>query len=257
MSANEPPDTALVIALFGPMEVRVHGRPLPPLRSRKALWMLALLALRSGREVEREWLAGILWPDTEQSLGFNNLRVVLSEVRKALGEEGGRVHSPGRHTLVLDASGANIDVRDFDAAIADGSLPALKRAAALYSAPLLEGCPEEWVLQERKAREDAGVQALLSLGEAALSAEDYSTAAGYYRRVTEIDPFLETGRRKWMEALANSGDTNAALQAYREFVTFLKDDPKAAPDIQTSALYQRLRAEVRRKAGAHALVKVG
>ena len=48
---------ALTITLFGPIEVLVEGCPLPPLRSRKALWLLALLALRGGRTVEREWLA--------------------------------------------------------------------------------------------------------------------------------------------------------------------------------------------------------
>jgi len=57
-----------------------------------------------------------------------------------------------------------------------------------------------------------------------------------------------------MEALAKSGDTNAALQVYREFVEVLRSDPKAVPDEQTSALYQRLRSEVRQRAVTHAVV---
>ena|SRR5579871_5284307 len=39
----------LEIRLFGPIDVRVCGQPLPRLRSRKGLWLLALLALRNGR----------------------------------------------------------------------------------------------------------------------------------------------------------------------------------------------------------------
>src|SRR5947208_14859209 len=53
----------LELRLFGPMEVRTGSSPLPRLRSRKGLWLLALLALRAGRAVERSWLAGTLWPD--------------------------------------------------------------------------------------------------------------------------------------------------------------------------------------------------
>ena len=37
----------LTIQLLGPFEVRLHGQPLPRLRSRKGLWLLALLTLRS------------------------------------------------------------------------------------------------------------------------------------------------------------------------------------------------------------------
>ena len=41
----------------GPFDVRVDGRPLTHLRSRRGQWLLAILALRRGREIERHWLA--------------------------------------------------------------------------------------------------------------------------------------------------------------------------------------------------------
>jgi DNA-binding SARP family transcriptional activator len=52
----------LAIQLFGPLGVQCHGAPLPRLRSRNGLRLLALLTLRHGREVDRTWLAGTLWP---------------------------------------------------------------------------------------------------------------------------------------------------------------------------------------------------
>ncbi len=98
-------------------------------------------------------------------------------------------------------------------------------------------------------REQNCVQALQQLGDSSLSAGNYETAVGYFQRAASLDPWSDTVRRGWMEALANQGDSNAALQVYREFLNRLKNDPTAAPDAQTIALYQRLRTEVRQRAG--------
>src|SRR5258708_27978680 len=152
LTASEQASHPLTILLFGPMQVLVHGRPLPPMRSGKALWLLALLTLRDERPVEREWLAGTLWPDVTQQRAAANLRVVLSELRHALGDEGRRLLSPGRHTLSLDLAGAYVDLRTFDAAINSKETEALKRALALYRSALLEDCAEEGVWQERIVR---------------------------------------------------------------------------------------------------------
>jgi predicted ATPase/DNA-binding SARP family transcriptional activator len=254
MPASEMAPAPLAITLFGPMQVQVHGRPLPPLRSHKHLWLLALLTLRPNRPVEREWLAGTMWPEVEQSNAFDNLRPVLSELRKALGDQSQRLQSPDRFTLVLDLTHAEVDLLRFDAAIHSGTLSELEQAVGLYRGPLLEGCREEWAVPERASREQVYLQALQTLGEASLAGEDYAAAASYYQQAVRMDPWREAERRGWMEALARQGDINAALQVYREFVALLKNDPKAIPDAQTTALYQRLRAEVRQRAGTHAVV---
>src|SRR5258708_4812352 len=153
LTASEQASHPLTIHLFGPMQVLVNGRPLPPMRSRKALWLLALLTLRDERPVEREWLAGTLWPDVTQQRAAANPRVVLSELRHALGDEGRRLRSRGRHTLSLDMAGAYVDLRAFDAAINSKETEALRRGVALYRGALLEDCAEEWVGQERIVRE--------------------------------------------------------------------------------------------------------
>src|SRR5438093_3691728 len=90
----------LSLHLFGPLEIRLNGCPLPPLRSRKGHWLLALLTLQAGRGyprsgwIERSWLAGNLWPDSVESQGLANLRTSLNDLRQALGPEAGRLQSP-------------------------------------------------------------------------------------------------------------------------------------------------------------------
>jgi predicted ATPase/DNA-binding SARP family transcriptional activator len=236
------------------MQVLIHGRPLPHLRSRKALWLLALLALRQDRPILREWLAGTLWPDTDQGRAFTNLRVTLSELRGALGDQSERLQSPSRHALFLDLTGVDVDLPVFDTAMRSQDLEAMKQAVALYRGSLLEGCNEEWVAQERQQREQECLQALQTLGDAALAAGNYGAAIGYYQRAVSMDPWREAARRGWMEALAKGGDRNAAMQVYRELRELLRNDPGALPDEETSALYARLRAEARQR--SHAQITV-
>src|SRR5438552_8269290 len=95
-------EPALTIRLFGPFEVQLNGAPLPRLRTRKGQWLLALLALRHGCEVDRAWLAGVLWPESSEAQALGSLRNSLTDLRHALGQEAGRLRSPSFHTLALD-----------------------------------------------------------------------------------------------------------------------------------------------------------
>src|SRR5207248_3521000 len=131
-------------------------------------WVLALLALRDGRPVERSWLAGTLWPESSESLAFANLRRSLSDLRHALGDQACRLRSPSPRLLSLDLAGAAVDLLAFDEAIHLGDEKSLKRAVTLHRGPLLEGCAEEWVLPEREAREQTYLRALETLAAAAI-----------------------------------------------------------------------------------------
>jgi predicted ATPase/DNA-binding SARP family transcriptional activator len=247
--SSSPPLTILV---FGPMQVLVHNRPLPPFRSRKALWLLALMALRQGRSVEREWLAGALWPDTDTGRAFTNLRVNISELRQAFGDQGERLSSPNRRSLALDLTGARVDLHIFDAAIQSQNLQALHEAVQLYRGPLLADCTEEWVRKDRAKRVQNCLQALLTLADDALAKEDHAAAVGYCQQALTIHPLGEAALRRLMTALANSGDHNAALYAYRKFVELLRRETNSPPDEQTYTLYLRLRAETRAHAETQA-----
>lgn len=245
MKTVEPATSPLTVRLFGPFEVLVHGSPLPPVRSRKILWAFALLALRNGRPVDREWLARTLWPETDLTQALANLRPALSALRTALGTEADRIESPDRRTLRLDLEGAFVDVAVFDKSVASSRSADLELAADLYRGPLLEGCAEEWVFQERDSRERACVAALVRLGEIATVGGDFASAAERYRRAATLLPLADAPRRGLMEALAKGGDRNGALDIYRQFTDLLRAEINADPDEETSKLYLQLRRQIR------------
>jgi predicted ATPase/DNA-binding SARP family transcriptional activator len=247
----------LELRLLGPLEVRAHGQPLPPPRQRKVHWLLALLALRAGREVDREWLAGILWPDSAAAGALANLRRYLTELRAVLGDQAGRLRSVTRRTLCLDLAGARMDLADFEQALARGDAASLEAAVALYRGPLLEGCLEEWVFQEREARQQQYLQALQQLARHALARGEPAVAVPHLRRAAALDPLQESVQRALIEALAADGDFAAATQVYRDLRLLLHRELNAAPDPETTALFEQLRAEVHRRTSLPSMGSVG
>jgi len=225
------------VELLGTMHVHVDGEPLPKVRSRKAKWLLALLALRGGKPVGRATVARTLWPDTEPAVALTNLRSVISDLRKALGNHAGRLGTPDRRTLSFDFDEVVIDVLEFDAAIKDRDL---ERAVELYSGPLLRDCEEEWVGPERGNRERACLAAYHELAQTV----EVERAIRLSQEAIGLAPWQDGPRRDLMAAFVRANDINAALLAYREFADALRAETGGIPDSETMELYVRLRTGV-------------
>ncbi len=240
---TESPQTpSFEVRLFGGFEARVNGSPLPPLRSRREQWLLALLVLRQAKEVSRDWLAGTLWPDNTEEQALFYLRKSLSNLRRALGPEARRVLSPSLRTVRLDLSGAYSDVAAFDQAVAAAAksetpIDALGEAATHYRGQILPDCEEEWAVIERGLREQTYFTALERL--AGLS--DAATAVRWLRLLVAADPYRESAHRSLMQALADCGDRAAVTVVHRELETLLRNDINASPSPETEALYRELR----------------
>jgi DNA-binding SARP family transcriptional activator len=237
--------TPLEISLFGPLQVRVGGAPLPRLRSRKGFWLLALLTLRAGRDVDRSWLVSTLWPESAEDAGFANLRNTLLDLRQALGPEAARLRAPTPQTLSLDLSGACADVLLFDDAIRRRDPEALEQAVALYRGPFLEGCAQSWAFEERQTREQVYLSALETLAARASATGDRTAAERYLRTVVAADPLRETAQRSLMELLATAGAVPAAMRLYSDFRLLLQRDLGMEPDAATTVLYRSLQSRAR------------
>jgi predicted ATPase/DNA-binding SARP family transcriptional activator len=243
----------LTLHLFGALRVLVRGEPLPRVRTRSVEWLLALLVLRHGRAVNRGWLAGTLWPESEERQALQNLRHDLVSLRKALGPESGRIESPARDVLTLDLTGAEVDVLRFDAGVQAGDEEALQSAVELYTAPLLEGCVEEWALAERMARAEQCLAALERLAERMEGRGDHRAAIRYLRRAEAMDPLQDSIARRLMANLAASGDPAAAIEVYRNFRSRLHEELAVQPDEATTCLFREIRAAARHHAHAGGL----
>lgn len=75
---------------------------------------------------------------------------------------------------------------------------------------------------------------------------DPGKAVAFFRRGVATDPFRDSPRRGMIQAFAASGDLNAALREYREYAHLLSGEFGTSPEEETTALYNRLRQEVRK-----------
>src|SRR5439155_17823590 len=116
---------------------------------------------------------------------------------------------------------------------------------------LLEGWTEEWVFQERQAREQAYLTAREKLAVHALARSAPAVAERHLRSVIAADPLREQAQRSLMELLAAGGNYAGALRAYQELRRHLHRALNAGPDPETQSLFQRLRAEARARAAAN------
>ncbi len=202
---------------------------MPPLRSRREQWLLALLVLRHDKDTSRDWLASTLWPDNTDEQALFYLRKGLSNLRKALGLEAARLLSPTPRTVRLNLSGAIVDVVEFDRAEPSD-------AVEIYGGPLLPDCPEEWAIAERGQREQAYFHALETLATAA----DPATSVRWLRLLVSADPYRESAYRSLMQSLADCGDRAAMTVVYRELHSKLSHDLNASPSPEAEALYKQL-----------------
>ena len=105
--------TRLEITTFGGLSIRCDGQPVKGLHSRKAEALLVYLAVTAHPQ-PREVLAALFWGEFSQQRAMNNLRVVLSNLRKHLGDH---------LSITRDKAAMNPEVDyDLDVAVLDTNL---------------------------------------------------------------------------------------------------------------------------------------
>lgn len=220
----------------------VEGEPIRKLRTHRGNAVLAYLAVRLGKSVDRSHLASIIWPDSESSDAMYSLRRTLTDLRQALGIAAGAIKAPSPSTLQIDLEYATIDLSEFDAAIRLGTEASVAQAVELYRGPLLAEWRLDWVVLERTVRERALLGALVRQADRAEERGDSSAAAAALGILSRLDPHDELVFQRLLTWLARGGNRSGAQKAYDEFRTRLRQDLDIDPSPQTQDMARRLLA---------------
>lgn len=243
--------SALEIRLLGQPEIRVNGTPVRglPAKLEALLYYLAI----SPRSVPRGTLAGLLWGDRSEQDARMNLRAALQKVPPELAPH----LVITRDWLALDRNREmDVDVQRFDHAV--GALSAapegparklerLAEVAALYRDDFLAGfvsghAPEfdSWCTAERTRLRQGAVRLLgetLKLRRESGRDDDVIEDA---RRILQLALGHDAALRELMEALARSGQRNAAVEEYERHRKLWREELGIAPSEETVRLAERI-----------------
>lgn len=260
----------LKIHLFGSPRMTVDGAPVE-VDTRKATALMAYLAV-SRETHQRDTLAGLLWPDYDQSSARAALRRTLSTLNHALepaaagqektAREAGSAFLQISREAIGVAAGANIwlDVEEFlrltrsihghpheASTVCPACVDALQQAVQFYSEPFMAGFSlrdsgnfEEWQFFQEESLRRVLASALERLVFGLHAMERYDEAIQFARRWLALDPLLEDAHRRLMLLYAGAGQQSAALRQYRTCVRILDEELGVAPLEETTRLYQTI-----------------
>ncbi len=210
-------------------------RTLPGKLVRAAL--LVILAIE--REVSRERVCLLLWPDSAPDKGRHALSQTLHELKKEL--EDGWFESVGERLRATESLEA--DVHELVDAAAEGRHGDVLE---LHRGPFLEGVRfvggvdfERWVEDERKKIHKVVRVAFREVTSSTPHPDRRAEVAAEWVR---LDPLDDEAQHALIEALSQAGRRNEALERYREYRDLIREELGVEPLEQTEELVERIRA---------------
>lgn len=217
----------------------------------KLLWsFFQYLTVFHQRGVNQDELIEVLWGDSESANPANTLKTLLHRGRAAL--EG--LGFPDGKQVLLYRRGVyswspdvvlKLDIEEFDelcTAAEEKKLPALAmEAIELYQGdflPSATGSP--WAVSQRTFYHTRFLKLCSSVDRNLLNEKRYDEAGRICRHATTIDPFDEAGHLLLMKALAEEGETQAAIQHYAEVADMFMDQLGVRPSEEMEQMYREL-----------------
>ena len=250
--------TAVIrIRLLGRFAVNRDGREiaLREFGGRQARRLLRLLALRRGTLVPKDLIADALWPGGPPAEAPGNIEVLVSRLRRALGDRTLIRTGPGGYILA-DGNQCWVDAEAFVTAVHAGRATLAARPASALASfrtalsiwrgePLPEDTYADWAQADRRhlwlayleALDGAAAAALDSGGTAALA----EAVSGAGQAVT-AEPLRESSVLLLVRALAAAGDQAGALAAFDQYRDRLATETGLEPTAQAREIRQRMLA---------------
>lgn len=240
------------IELMGGLSVRRDGQRVD-LGTRRTAALFAYL-VRSREVHQRDDLTGFLWDEHHASTAPGNLRVLLTNLRQAVGD---LVHIT-RSTVEFGPQNpdqVSIDVDVFLDRLQDAThqaeltLDAARLEAALhaYRGDFLEGLElsdsvqfEHWQRRERDALHRQRLAVQQRLVDAHLAADSSELAERHARGLVELDPLDELSHRALIRVHVEKGETVAAVRQFRALEAIQRDELGTTPSPATRALVAEL-----------------
>jgi DNA-binding SARP family transcriptional activator len=227
------------VSLLAGLTLHVDGREVR-LNNRKAKALIAYLMLTPRMTETRDRLVGLLWSEAEDAKARASLRQLLHTLRDVFDKVGLVGLSTDKTHVSLDESSFATDL-DWALASIDRGDPADSLVTeACITDSFLRGYDDidpafgSWLAIKRESVRQLLIGRLeAQLCNASLQVEAIKRVA---RALIQIDPTHEIACQKLMRACVASGNTAAALAAYRKLWECLEREHDIEPSMATQEL---------------------
>ena len=243
----------LTLSFLGTFTAALDGKVITGFESNKVRALLAYLATEGNRSHSREALAGLFWADWPQKSAMSNLRSVLADLRKNIGD---RDANPPyllitRETIQFNLeSDCWLDLAEFERQITSSDEEILQSAIQLVRGPFLDGFSsgdsipfDEWLVLKRERMNRLALGILHNLAETYEERCEYDLALPYAWKQVEIEPWLEEAHQQLMRLLALNGQRSTALAQFDVCRKTLRKELDVEPSLATKELLEAIRAE--------------
>lgn len=252
---TDDPDPDLRVLALGQSKIYRSGRLLSTADWTYAKPREMLFFLLSHPPRTKEQIGVMLWPDASPNQLRAALHPALYHLRRTLGDRQRVVTRQDSYSFNPDIP-YYFDVDEFETLVTEArrhaekspgqAIAGLQAAVALYQGDFLADATvtNEWVLIRREELRQTFLEALLLLGRLLFEAQRYTEAADAYRRAIAQDSYLEVAHRELMRCYQQQGEISRALKHYQSLVEYLRAEMSSVPAPETTALFQRLAAQV-------------
>ncbi|HEY8285077.1 MAG TPA: tetratricopeptide repeat protein [Chloroflexota bacterium] len=253
-----PASSQLRVRTLGDFVVWRGADPVPAdgWSQRKVALLFKCLLSTPGHKLHREQLLDLLWPNANQDRGPKLLRQTLYRLRQLLGRPDSRqeyVRLEGDLVVLapmpegsapVDWLDALVFERAATAALAGADAVATRSALALYAGDFLpDERYEEWAVRRREVLREQYRALLLHLADLRERQGGNEEAMRCLRTLLASDPCHEDAARALMRLQAEAGRHVDALRTYQQLAQSLRRDLDLAPDNETTARYDQVRAD--------------
>jgi DNA-binding SARP family transcriptional activator len=232
------------LQLLGAWSLSCAGTPI--LMRPREQRLLAALALHGGRP--RQYIAGLLWPESTDNHAAGNLRAAVWKIDRAA--PGLLIHD---RTHIQLAGGVSVDVGHLVDAAHD--LLALRERRldgvdhlfllTLLREELLPGWYDDWLMLERTRLQDLRQQALEQLADLLSERGDTAAALQAAHAAVAIEPLRESAHRSLITVQIRAGNHSDAVRSYTDFRSRIYTELGVTPSSHLESLVRPLVGSVR------------
>lgn len=228
ISKKDVQNKKIFVQGFGGFWCRTEDGKLINWRTKKAEELVALLIHYQGRELTREMIIDILWPEKDSKKAINNMHTTCYYIRKKLKESGIKDFLIRyKNSYYIDIEDDQVDFICFSKKINkihQQSITSLIQLANTYKGQYLKDIEYEWAKPRAIWFENEYTNLQFEIAKRYKEDKDFLKASETIKTLIEYNPLCEKAYEELIEILIILDDKEQIKKYYQEYVNLMEKE---------------------------------